>query len=187
MIERGSDVLLTRIVGANPVMSRFKAAHFRCADSEERLAWNVGHSRKVLIVEDSYLLAELISNWLRDWGVETLGVLSSQDIVAVETAVVRFMYREGSSHRIIDFTPLEAIAVPSSKLGRRGSQPPTSTGRERVFVAPRPDLLAWVRAFSEQQSLAGIHPPQVAASLQEAYTALQLVEPKFEPVDSEQG
>ncbi len=31
------------------------------------------HGGKILVVEDSYLLAELISSCLRDWGLETLG------------------------------------------------------------------------------------------------------------------
>jgi hypothetical protein len=119
--------------------------------------------------------------------VTLLGILSSEDITAVDAAVVGFTSREGPSHRIVDFTAVEAIAVPSSKLGRRGSQSPTSPGWERVFVAPRPDLLAWVRDFSEQQSLAGIHPPQIAASLEESYTTLKLLAPKFEPIDGEQA
>jgi hypothetical protein len=33
----------------------------------------IARTAKILVVEDSYLLAELISNCLRDWELETLG------------------------------------------------------------------------------------------------------------------
>jgi hypothetical protein len=115
--------------------------------------------------------------------VALVDVLSSDDIAAADAAVVGFTSREGPTRRLVDFTRLQAIAVSSSRLSRRGRQSPTSPGWQRVFLAPRADLLGWVRDFSDQQTLAGIHPPYIATSLREAYRVLKLVNPRFEPVD----
>jgi hypothetical protein len=119
--------------------------------------------------------------------VTLIGVLSSEDLVAAESAIVSFTSREGPSRRLVDFTRVEAIALPATKLIRRGSQSPTSPGWDRVFVASRPDLLALVRDFSQQQSLSGIQPPHVVTSMDEAFEALELVDPRFDALDGEQG
>jgi DNA-binding response OmpR family regulator len=34
------------------------------------------HGRKILVVEDNFLLAEMVSNCLRDWGMEAIGPAS---------------------------------------------------------------------------------------------------------------
>jgi hypothetical protein len=111
-----------------------------------------------------------------------VGVLSSDLLEAWDQAVVGFTALHGPSHGLIDFSQVEAIAVPLSRLARRGRQPQINPGWERIIVAPRTDLAEWARTFSEHQSLAGHHPPIIVASMEEAHRVLDLTDPIFEPI-----
>jgi hypothetical protein len=98
------------------------------------------------------------------------GVLSSGDIVGLDQAALVFTARHGLTRGIIDFSRIEAIAVPASKLAERGIQPQMIPGRQRVMVIPRSDWAELARGFSELQRLAGAVPPVVVFSLPEAYS-----------------
>jgi hypothetical protein len=111
-----------------------------------------------------------------------VGVLSSDLLAAWDQSVVGFTALHGPSHGLIDFSRVDAIAVPLSRLASRGRQPQISPGWERVIVAPRSDLMEWSRTFCEYQSSAGNRPPIVVASMEEAYRVLGLTDPVFEPV-----
>lgn len=112
-----------------------------------------------------------------------VGVLSSDLLEAWEQAVVGFTARQGYSHGLIDFSQVAAIAVPLSRLASRGRQPQICPGWERIVVAPRTDLVEWIRAFAAYQSSAGHRPPIVVASMEEAYRVLDLADPRFEPIE----
>ena len=111
-----------------------------------------------------------------------VGVLSSDLLGAWDQAVVSFTARQGPNHGLIDFSKVEAIAVPFSRLASRGRQPQISPGWERVIVAPRTDLVEWSNTFGEYQSSAGYRPPKVVASIDEAHRVLGLTDPVFELV-----
>ncbi|CAN5727886.1 hypothetical protein BH10PSE6_BH10PSE6_41640 [soil metagenome] len=111
-----------------------------------------------------------------------VGVLSSDLLREWDQAVVGVTSRQGSNHGLIDFSQVEAIAVPLSRLASRGRQPQISPGWERVIVAPRRDLVEWSSTFSEYQSAAGSRPPIIVASMEEAHRVLGLIDPVFEPV-----
>jgi hypothetical protein len=111
-----------------------------------------------------------------------VGVLSSDLLREWDQAVVGFTSRLGPSHSLIDFSQVEAIAVPFSRLASRGRQPQISPGWERIIVAPRTDLVEWVSAFSAYQSSAGHRPPLIVPSMEEAHRLLGLTDPVFEPV-----
>jgi len=111
-----------------------------------------------------------------------VGVLSSDLLSAWDQAIVGFIALHGPSHGLIDFSQVEAIAVPLSRLAIRGRQPPICPGWERIIVAPRPDLVDWVNVFNEFQSLAGHRPLVIVPSIDEAHRVLGLTDPVFEPV-----
>jgi hypothetical protein len=111
------------------------------------------------------------------------GVFSSDDITALDAAIVRFVSREGDLRGILDFTAVEALAVSASRLAVRGRQPPVMGTADRVFVAPQADINRFCRSFAEHQRGSGNAGPQVVTTLVEAYAALGLVDPQFEPVD----
>jgi hypothetical protein len=111
-----------------------------------------------------------------------VGVLSSDLLGAWTLAMVGFTALHGPSHGLIDFSRVEAIAVPLSRLASHGRQPQISPGWERVIVAPRTDLREWASTYSEYQSSAGHHPPVIVTSMEEAHRVLELTDPEFEPV-----
>jgi hypothetical protein len=111
------------------------------------------------------------------------GVFSSDDITALDAKIVRVVSREGELRGILDFTAVEALAVSASRLAVRGRQPPVLGASDRVFVAPQPDINRFCRSFAEHQRGSGNVGPKLVTTLGEAYTALGLVNPQFEPVD----
>ena len=111
------------------------------------------------------------------------GVLSSQDVAELDEAVIAFTAREGPSHGLIDFSELEAVSVPTSRLVQRAQQPPFSPGHKRVFVVS-PPALELARTFAGHQAAAGLGNVDIVTTLAEAYRILRLPKvPRFEAVD----
>jgi len=113
------------------------------------------------------------------------GVFSSQDIGELDRAVMAFTAREGPSHGLLDFTAVDAVSVPLSRLVKRSQQPPFSPGYRRVIVANGPQALEVARTFASEQALAGSASVQIVATMDEARTLLRIGKtPRFEPVPS---
>jgi hypothetical protein len=112
------------------------------------------------------------------------GVFSSQDIEELDRGVIAVTAREGPSHGLLDFTQVEAVSVPRSRLVQRSVQPPFSPGYRRVFVVGEgTDALEVARTFAAEQALAGTGNVQIVTTLEEAYRLLGLgKEPRFDPI-----
>ncbi|MFI5001065.1 MAG: hypothetical protein ACHQK9_14400 [Reyranellales bacterium] len=110
------------------------------------------------------------------------GVFSSDDIAAIDAAVLGFVSREGAVRGVLDFTGVEAMAVSDSRIAVRGQQPSIVAGV--VLVAPQPDVNRLCRAFAEHQRAIGIAETDVVTTLDEAYAILGLTDPRFEPVEA---
>lgn len=112
------------------------------------------------------------------------GVFSSQDIEDLDRGIIAVTAREGPSHGLLDFTEVEAVSLPMSRLLQRSQQPPFSPGHRRVFVVgDGPQALEIARTFAAEQALAGVGNVQIVATLEEAYRLLGLgKQPKFDPV-----
>jgi hypothetical protein len=111
------------------------------------------------------------------------GIYSSQDISDWRVVALDFASRRGPAHVIRDLGSVDAIAVPASKIVQRGLQPPLFAGYRRVTVAPRPDLYETAHLFGVHQEQTGISPPTLVSSLDQAFRALDLVDPHFEPME----
>ncbi len=109
-------------------------------------------------------------------------MFSSEDIAALDMALVEFSARHGPSHIIRDLSDVDGMAVPASKIVQRGQEPPISPGYRRVTVAPRPDLYETARLFGVEQRLAGNDEPQLVSTFDEALEELNVVDPQFELV-----
>jgi hypothetical protein len=115
--------------------------------------------------------------------VRFVGIYSSEDIVRWQATALDFASRRGPAHVIRDLGSVDAIAVPASKIVQRALQPPLFVGYRRVTVAPRPDLYETAHLFGVQQEQTGISPPILVATLDEAFRALDLCDPHFEPIE----
>jgi len=109
------------------------------------------------------------------------GVFSSQDIETHDRLVVAFLAREGAVRGLYDFSDIDVVAVPESKIRRRG-QAPAIISDARVVVAPHVASREVARLIRDEQLLAGHREPLIVSTLAEAYAVLGVDEPSFEPV-----
>jgi len=101
------------------------------------------------------------------------GVFSSEDVAALDQAVIEFTARHGPVHGLLDFTGLEATSMPMSKLLRRGYK--------RVFVVTETQGQEMAREFASEQATAGSEAPRIVSTVAEAYRLLGLSEqPHFD-------
>ena len=114
------------------------------------------------------------------------GVLSSEDIEEHDRSVLLFLAGLFASERqvrgLYDFSQVEALAVPISKMTQRGQRPAIIDGF-RVVVPPDTAAgLDFVRLIADQLRAAGHREPVIANTLEEAYRLLGLDNPQFDQV-----
>ena len=110
------------------------------------------------------------------------GTYVASDITLRDNAVGRFVTRHGLSRGIMDYTGIEAVDIPIEVVVERASRPPKLPGQARVIVAPREPMWAMNRIFAAHQLYRMGEEPLLVRSLEEAYRALRMVDPVFEPV-----
>jgi hypothetical protein len=110
------------------------------------------------------------------------GVLSSQDIEGLHNALVAFVAHHGFARGILDFSSVQANALPHSFLMRRARLPQILLRQERIIVAPQQELHELARAYVAQQRDFGNLEGQIVRTLDDAYLALDLKQPDFRPL-----
>lgn len=110
------------------------------------------------------------------------GIFSSDDLDRLDAAALPFIAREAPSGAILDFSDVEAVAVPEAVLSKRGQWPQIVRGQMRVIVARQQEAFLRAHAYADQQREAGSVKPHVVHSLQEAYRLFDLDCPNFEPI-----
>jgi hypothetical protein len=110
------------------------------------------------------------------------GRLAREDLDGLYQAARDLVARQGVSRGLVDFTEVDEVAVDTGEFIRRGQQAAIMTDQDRVYVMPRPDLFGLGRMFSTYQKIGGNREPLVVRTLDEAYRALDLVDPQFEPL-----
>ena len=103
------------------------------------------------------------------------GAYVATDISLRDKAVGRFVARNGLARGIMDYTAVEAVDIPIEVVVERSSQ-------ARVIVAPREPLWAMNRIFAAHRLFRQGEEPILVRSIGEAYQALAMVDPVFEPV-----
>lgn len=110
------------------------------------------------------------------------GIFASTDMEEIDRTVISFLAREGSVRSIYDYSEIEAVALPHSRLVQRAQQP-AIVRDQRVIVASRILGGDGARTYGRYQREAGEKDPAVVDSLEDAYVFLGLNEPQFEPVE----
>ena len=110
--------------------------------------------------------------------------MTQEDLHQLDSAVVAFVKKEGQTRGfLIDCTGVEDLAVPTGVFVRRGQRSANVVSdQQRVYVMPQPDLFGMGRMFGTYQRMAGKKEPLVVKTLVEAFEALGLSDPMFEPV-----
>ena len=106
----------------------------------------------------------------------------SEDINGLDKAFAAFVSRHGFAPGIVDFSSIEANAVPQSFFVWRARLPQILLGQERIIVAPQQEIYGLACAYAAQQRDFGNVEPQVVRTLDDAYLALDLKQPDFRPV-----
>src|SRR5260370_7130370 len=110
------------------------------------------------------------------------GVLSSDDIAALDEFVRGFVAREGFYVRsIFDLTGVEAFAIPRLRLFERGRKLRINPGQARVFVAPQHEIFELYRDSAQLQLGVGNATAIPVTCLHEALRPLPFSDPSFPP------
>jgi hypothetical protein len=107
------------------------------------------------------------------------GIFTSDDLDEFDRALLDFVARQGAVRAIIDYTPVQAMAVPETRLTQRAQRPLLLP--DRILVAPG-EIGVTARAFGNLQREAGSKQATVVERLEEAYVLLGLRNPRFEAV-----
>jgi hypothetical protein len=111
------------------------------------------------------------------------GVLSSEDIDMHDRSVLRFVAGRSGVRAIYDFSAVDALAVPASKIAQRGQHPAIIEGL-RVVVTSGQAGKEFVRIIRDEKSAAGLPEPAIVPSLADAHALLELDDQAaFEAVD----
>ena len=111
------------------------------------------------------------------------GVLSSDDIAALDEFVRGFVAREGFYVRsIFDLTGVEVFAIPRPQLLKRGRKLRINPGQDRVFVAPQHEIYELYREYAQGQLDVGNGKMMVVKCVDAALHLLRLHDPDFQPV-----
>jgi hypothetical protein len=115
------------------------------------------------------------------------GVFTTEDFVNYDAALIHFLSNDGQPFAdrvrgLCDYSAIEAIAVPQSRIAEQASRPPIIK-RLRVVVAPRNAGDGFGHSYRRHQRIAADSEPVVVATLAEAYASLGLDNPHFEPVE----
>jgi hypothetical protein len=111
------------------------------------------------------------------------GVLSSEDLNGHDRALLNFLAGKEGVRGLYDFSSIEALAVPISKINQRGQRPAIIDGMRVVVAPPGAAGLDFASRLADQLRAAGHREPQIVATLAEAYRLLELDNPQFERID----
>ena len=110
------------------------------------------------------------------------GIFASEEMEELDRVVIGFVSRHGQMRGIYDYTDVEAMAVPHTRLMQRAQQPAIMRD-QRVIVASRVLGGEGARAYGRYQREAGEKEAAVVDTLEAAYRLLGLDNPRFEPVE----
>jgi hypothetical protein len=111
------------------------------------------------------------------------GIHVPEDISELDWAISKTIAWEGAIQGLLlDYTVVEAVAVPETFIAQWARLPQISPDYERVMVVPAPEPYRLARTYSTLQCEFGIKQPRVALSLLEAYELLNLEQPNFRPI-----
>jgi hypothetical protein len=113
--------------------------------------------------------------------VTVFGIFGSEDLDELDNAVIEFVARHGPVRGIFDYSNVDAIAVPDSRLAQRAQQPEAI--EQRVVVTSRVMGGERARTYARYRREASQRHPVIVDSLAEAYDFLDLRNPRFEPVE----
>jgi hypothetical protein len=121
--------------------------------------------------------------------VQFTGALDNEKLHGLDAEVVAFVKKEGTPNGfVIDCSQVDEVSVPTGEFVRRGQRAKNVVAdQDRVYVMPRADMFGLGRMFGTYQRMVGKKEPIVVKTLTEAFDALKLDDPNFQPLPPEVG
>ena len=110
------------------------------------------------------------------------GVLASEDFEGLDNALLAFVSRRGLARGILDFSSIQANAVPQSFLAWRARLPQILLGQERIIVAPQQEIYELACIYASQQRDFGNLKGRIVRALGDAYRLLDIEQSNFRPL-----
>jgi hypothetical protein len=110
------------------------------------------------------------------------GVLACEDFEGLDNALLAFVSRHGLARGILDFSSVQANAVPQSFLVWRARLPQILLGQERIIVAPQQEIYELACIYTSQQRDFGNLKGRIVRALGDAYHLLDIEQSNFRPV-----
>jgi hypothetical protein len=111
------------------------------------------------------------------------GVLSSEDIAEHDRALLNFLAGKKGVRGLYDFSSIDALAVPISKINQRGQRPAMIDGMRVVVAPPGAVGFDFAARLIDQLRAAGHREPLIVETLVDAYRLLELDDPQFERIE----
>jgi hypothetical protein len=109
--------------------------------------------------------------------------LTRQALEAMVQAAREFVGVHGNCDGIVDFSAVEKIDIDVAYLRAYGGSPRVMAGAKRILVAPNDEMFGVSRLYGLHQANSQGEEPMVVRDLQEAYDALGLKDPDFQPFE----
>jgi hypothetical protein len=110
------------------------------------------------------------------------GVLASEDFEGLDNALLAFVSRYGLARGILDFSSVQANAVPQSFFVWRARLPQILLGQERIIVAPQQEIYELACIYASQQRDFGNLKGRIVRALGDAYHLLDIEQSNFRPL-----
>ncbi len=111
------------------------------------------------------------------------GTLRHEVLLAQAAAARRIAASEGPTRGLLDFSHVDAVDIPVETLKMMGRRPQNIPDQVRMYVIPNDDHFGGARMFGTYQDLSGNIAPRIVRTMAEAYAALQITDPDFQPLD----
>jgi hypothetical protein len=102
------------------------------------------------------------------------GVVTADDLTALEALARRFVHQHGPLPTIVDLSAVRGLAVPTGVVAALAQRPPIMGDQVRAYVVPNPEAFGLARLYATYQALAGFKPPRLARTLDEALAVLDV-------------
>jgi hypothetical protein len=115
------------------------------------------------------------------------GAVTVETLRKFDEEVKALMAVEGAMPAIVDFTGLTSVDLATPAVVERGGRQRLMPGQPRVFVSANSLLFGFLRVYGAYQDGIGEKAPIVVSLLSEAFRALSVTDPQFEPVTIPSG
>jgi hypothetical protein len=100
------------------------------------------------------------------------GTFDGADLRNFDAAAETAIATEGPMHMLLDFTGVEAVALPDRLIADHARKPAICPGYRLVCVAPNAELYGLLQVFAAHQALSGSEPPVIVRCKSAAYSHL---------------